>query len=113
VTIPLAANLSRAALGAVHKLPAAEEVWSGLLPRIGWGVPSGLMHDLTSTAQLLCQYTSGVMLLALTFRSWQLERRGKSTETLRVSYFVLACLLLLFMALPLAGVDKVPSYYSF
>ena len=112
MTIPLAAHLSRAALAATHELPA-EEVWSGLLPRTGRGVPSGLMHDLTTTAQLLCQYTSGVMLLALTFHCWQLDRRGKSTETLRVSYFVLACLLLLFMALPFAGVDKVPSYYSF
>ncbi len=71
------------------------------------------MHDLTSTTQLLCQYTSAVMLLALTFHCWQLDQRGKSTKTLRVSYLVLACLLLLFMALPLAGVDKVPSSYYY
>ncbi len=71
------------------------------------------MHDLMSIAQFLCEYTSGVMLLALTFHCWQLDRRGKSTKTLRVSYFALACLLLLFMALPLTGVDKLPSYYSY
>ena len=72
-----------------------------------------LTHDLTTTAQFLCEYTSGVMLLALTFHCWQLDRRGKSTKTLRVSYFALAGLLLLFMALPLGGVDKLPSYHSF
>jgi len=71
------------------------------------------MHDLMTPAQFLCEYTSGVMLLALTFHCWQLDRRGKSTKTLRVSYFALAGLLLLFMALPLTGVDKLPSYYYF
>jgi hypothetical protein len=71
------------------------------------------MHDLMSTAHFLYEYTSGVMLLAITFHCWQLDRRGKSTKTVRVSYFALACLLLLFMTLPLAGVDKIPSYYDF
>ena len=91
----------------------AEKVCFRSLPRTGRGVPSGLMHDLTTTAQFLCQYTSGVMLLALTFHCWQLDRRGKATKTLRVSYLALCCLLLLFMALPLTGVDKVPSSYYF
>jgi len=71
------------------------------------------MHDLATILQVLTEYTSGVMLLALTFHCWQLDRRAKSTKTLRVSYFALAGLLLLFMALPLTGVDKLPSYYYF
>jgi heme A synthase len=71
------------------------------------------MHDLMSTAHFLCEYTSAVMLLAITYHCWRLDRRGKSTKTPRVSYFALACLLLLFMALPLSGVDKLPSYYDF
>ena len=69
------------------------------------------MHDLTTIPQVLTQYTSGVMLLALTFHCWQLDRRGRATKTLKVSYFALACLLLLFMALPLTGVHKLPSYF--
>ena len=91
----------------------AEKVCSRSLPRTGRGVPLGLMHDLTTTAQFLCQYTSGVMLLALTFHCWQLDRRGRATKTLRVSYLALCCLLLLFMALPVTGVDKIPSSYYF
>ena len=71
------------------------------------------MYDLMTTAHFLCEYISGVMLLALTFHCWQLDRRGKATKTVRVSYFALAGLLLLFMALPLTGVDKLPSSYYF
>ena len=73
------------------------------------------MHDLTTIPQVLTQYTSGVMLLALTFHCWQLDRRDKATKTLKVSYLALACLLLLFMALPLTEteVDKFSSYYFF
>ena len=72
-----------------------------------------LMHDLATILQVLTEYTSGVMLLALTFHCWQLDRRDKATKTLKVSYLALACLLLLFMALPLTGVHKFSSYYYF
>jgi hypothetical protein len=71
------------------------------------------MHDLTTTTQFLCAYISGVMLLALTFYCWQLDRRGKATKTVRVSYLALCRLLLLFMTLPLSGVDNLPSSYYF
>ncbi len=68
-------------------------------------------HDLTSILQLLIVYISGVMLLALTFYCWHLDRRGRATKTLKASYFALSCLLLLFMALPLTGVPSLPSYF--
>ncbi len=70
-----------------------------------------MMHDLTTTLQVLTEYTSGVMLLALTFYCWQLDRRGRATKKLKASYVALCCLLLLFMALPLTGVPKLPSYF--
>jgi hypothetical protein len=70
------------------------------------------MHDLANNIpQALAEYTSGVMLLALSFYCWHLDRRGRATKTLKASYFALACLLLLFMALPLAGVDRLPSHF--
>ncbi len=62
------------------------------------------MHDPTTLLKTLTEYTSGVMLLALTFYCWHLDRRGRASETLRASYVALVCLLLLVMALPLKGV---------
>ncbi len=70
-----------------------------------------VMYDLTTVLQVLIQYTTGVMVLALTFYCWHLDRRGRATKTLKTSYVALCCLLLLFMALPLIGVAKLPSYF--
>ncbi len=69
------------------------------------------MHDLTATLQVLTEYTSSAILLALTLYCWHLDRRGRATKTLKASYLALCCLLLLFMALPLTGVSKLPSYF--
>jgi hypothetical protein len=69
------------------------------------------MYDLTPTLQVLTEYTSSAILLALTFYCWHLDRRGRATKTLKASYLALCCLLLLFMALPLTGVSKLPSYF--
>ena len=71
------------------------------------------MPDLVTILQALTEYTSGVMLLALTFYCWHLDRGYRATRIHKISYFVLACLLLLIMALPLTGIHKVPSYYFF
>ena len=59
--------------------------------------------DLTTFLKVLDEYFSGVTLLVMTFCSWHLDRRGRATKTLRASYAGLACVLLLVMALPLAG----------
>ena len=69
------------------------------------------MHDLTTLLQVLTEYTTGVMLLTLTFYCWHLDRHGRATKTLKTSYVALCCLLLLFMILPLTGVPKLPSYF--
>ena len=69
------------------------------------------MYDLTTVLQVLIQYTTGVMVLALTFYCWHLDRHGRATKILKTSYVALCCLLLLFMALPLIGVAKLPSYF--
>jgi hypothetical protein len=53
------------------------------------------------------------MLLALTFYCWHLDRGGRATKILKTSYFVLACLLLLIMVLPLTGLHKLPYYFFF
>ncbi len=62
------------------------------------------MHDPTTLLKMLTEYISSIMLLALTFYCWHLDRRGRASETLRASYVALVCLLLLVMALPLKGV---------
>jgi hypothetical protein len=62
------------------------------------------MHDLMTILKVLDEYFSGATLLVMTFCCWHLERRGRATKTLKVSYAGLACVLLLVMALPLAGV---------
>ena len=69
------------------------------------------MAGLVIILQVLTEYASGLMLLALTFYCWHLDRGGRATKILKTSYFVLACLLLLFMALPLTGIDKLPYYF--
>ena len=71
------------------------------------------MPGLVIILQVLTEYASGLMLLALTFYCWHLDRGGRATKFLKTSYFVLACLLLLFMALPLTGIDKLPYYFFF
>jgi hypothetical protein len=71
------------------------------------------MPDLVTILQVLTEYTSGGMLLALTFYCWHLDRGGRATKILKTSYFVLACLLLLIMALPLTGFHKLPYYFFF
>ena len=71
------------------------------------------MAGLVTILQVLTEYTSGLMLLALTFYCWHLDRGGRATKILKTSYFVLACLLLLIMALPLTGIHKLPYYYFF
>ena len=69
------------------------------------------MPGLVIILQVLTEYASGLMLLALTFYCWHLDRGGRATKILKTSYFVLACLLLLIMALPLTGIDKLPYYF--
>src|SRR3712207_6003303 len=70
------------------------------------------MHDLTTTLQVLTEYTSGVMLLALTFYCWHLDRRGRPTKTRKAASVALCCLLLQFTPLPLTCVPNLPSYFS-
>ena len=71
------------------------------------------MPDLVTILQVLTEYASGGMLLALTFYCWHLDRGGRATKILKTSYCVLACLLLLIMALPLTGLHKPPYYFFF
>jgi len=77
------------------------------------GCKLGFVPDLITILQVLSEYTSGGMLLALTFYCWHLDRGGRATKILKISYFVLACVLLLIMALPLTGIHKLPSYFFF
>jgi hypothetical protein len=69
------------------------------------------MSDLVIVFQVLAEYVSGLMLLALTFYCWHLDRGGRATKILKTSYLMLACLLLLIMALPLTGIHKLPYYF--
>ena len=71
------------------------------------------MSGLVIVFQVLSEYASGMMLLALTFYCWHLDRDGRATKILKTSYLMLACLLLLIMALPLTGIHKLPYYYFF
>ena len=83
------------------------------VPRIG-GLPPGRhykcvactlgsMYDLTTLLKVLDQYFSGATLLVMTLCCWRLDRRGRASKVLRASYAALAFVLLLVMALPLAG----------
>jgi len=49
------------------------------------------MAGLVIILQVLTEYASGLMLLALTFYCWHLDRGGRATKILKTTYFVLAC----------------------